>query len=246
MIGGGNRPEKPTSFSQNVRSNMGRRSDAVKARLKNLSALLKRQKACVDDVTDSEDSDEDDVPPNQPSNPSPEPDDHGFILFEECELDSDNYIPGDSDSDDLDSDHDSDEDSEDSDLEIKNEGDLLRFSAILMEAQKVAVILEEANRTRKRPKHYSGNAPRTKRYHAQKRRELASQSQKFISQYFTEKAKIPAAAVSRSADSDTKEESIIDIDEHLDQIFGGPEDTHTGMDSPSEGSEVGSNFYSVS
>ena len=84
---------------------------------------------------------------------------HGFIVFEDYETDSDDdHIPGSNDSD-----------SEDEETnEIRIEADFLHFSAILTEAQRVAVKLEQESDAPKRPKQYTGNVPCTKHFHAQK------------------------------------------------------------------------------
>ena len=49
---------------------------------------------------------------------------------------------------------------------------------------------------------------------------------------------------SEGLDLESDEESIIDIEEHLDWIFGGPEDLH--IDFPSRSPEPESDFYLVS
>jgi len=236
---------------------MGRRSRAVQSRLQNLGQLPKSQKARVDDVTD-EDSDEDspnsDASENVPSVVIGRGDldsEHGFIVFEDYESDSDgDHTPGSSESDSDSEDTDSDFEDE-NDGDIRNDADLLRFSAILTEAQRVAVKLEQEDDKPKRPKQYTGNAPRTKCFHAQKRRTLAAEGQKFISQFFTGKGKMPPRPptdqLPSSSDSDSSdEESIIDIDEHLGRIFGGQEDFDLTMANHSKNSEPDSDTKSVS
>ena len=233
---------------------MGRRSKATQSRLQNLREASKSQRTQVDDVTSDEDED------SESSGDATIVDirtgaEHrdGFIIFEDYdETDSDDdHIPGSNDSDSEDGD---DSDFEDLDElqvdsletnEIRIEADLLRFSAILAEAQRVAVKLERESDDPKRPKRYTGNAPRTKCFHAQKRRTLAAEGQKFISQFFTAKGKMPPQSVNQppiASDSDSSdEESIIDVDEHLDRIFGRGEDTGPSeISEPESGSIVSS------
>ena len=173
---------------------------------------------------------------------------YGFILFKDYESDNES-----DDSDhllnDLEEPNDSDLQDEDH-QEIRNDVELLQFTAILAEVQKVAVKLEQQIQESKPncPKHYTRTAPCTKRTHAQKRRTIAAEGQKSINQYFTASAKVPQPAPPSSQnvgpDSDDNEKFIVDIEEHLDQIFGGPEDVH--MATPSESSGSDSEFYSVS
>jgi hypothetical protein len=233
---------KQASLSQNVRLNMGRRSKAAQSRLQSLGQPPKSQKARVDDVTDSEDEGDSSPDHLDAAVNVPIEKDYGFIVFEDYESDSDDdHIPGPSDSEETESNFE-DED----DQEIKDDADLLRFSAILTEAQRVAVKLEQDSEKPKRPKHYTGNAPRTKRFHAQKRRTLAAEGQKFISQFFPGRANLPQPTVSlpdTSGYESDDEESLIDINEHLDRIFG-PEDVR--MASPSDDLTPESDFYSVS
>ena len=166
---------------------MGRRSKAVQSRVGNFGQPSKTQKARPDDVTDSdsesEGQDDDYLPSNHPEDlpirQDMDPDDYRFILFENYVSDDD--IEGLSDLEEPD-----DSDLEDEDYqEIRSDANLLQFSAILAEAQKVAVKLEQEHDELKpkRPKHYMGNAVRTKRFHAQKRHKLAAEGQKFISQF---------------------------------------------------------------
>lgn len=221
---------------------MGRRSRAIQSRLKNFQPAQKNRRARVDDVTD-EDHDEDSTSNTSGDDSEAIADvgtssEHGFVVFEDYENDSDDdHISGASDSESDSEDADSDFEDE-YNTEIRIEADLLRFSAILAEAQRVAVKLEQESDTPKR-KRYTGNAPRTKRFHAQKRRTLAAEGQKFISQFFTAKGNIPPRQsvnhppIPSESDPDSSdEESIIDVDEHLDQIFGRVE-----AESPSENSD---------
>jgi hypothetical protein len=188
---------KTRLFSQNVALGMGRRSKATQSRLQNLGEASKSQRTRVqvasDDVTSDEDASED----SESSGDAAIVDigtgaEHGFIFFEDYETDSesdddsDDHIPGSNDSEDSNSDFEDEETNE-----IKIEADLLRFSAILTEAQRIAVKLEQESDAPKRPKRYTGNAPRTKRFHAQKRRTLAAEGQKFIGQFFIAKEKMP-------------------------------------------------------
>ena len=165
---------------------MGRRSKATQSQLQNLGEAVKSQRTWVDDVTSDEDED--------PSGDTMTEDigtgaEHRFIVFEDYKTDSDDdHIPrsNDSDSEDRDSDFEDEEINK-----IRIEADLLRFSAILTEAQKVAVKLEQESDAPKHPKQYTGNAPCTKCFHVQKRHTLAAEGQKVISQSFTANRKMP-------------------------------------------------------
>jgi hypothetical protein len=120
---------------------MGRRSKATQSQLQNLGKASKVQRTWVDDDED-EDSSGDVVIEDIGTGAE-----HGFIVFEDYETDSDNdHIPGsnDSDSEDGNSDFEDEETNE-----IRIEADLLHFSAILTEAQRVAVKLESEVGTRK-------------------------------------------------------------------------------------------------
>jgi hypothetical protein len=204
---------------------MGRRSKATQSQLQNLGEASKSQRTRVDDVTSDEDENLSGDAVIEDIGTGAE---HGFIVFEDYETDSDDdHIPGsnDSDSEDRDSDF---KDEETNGIRI--EADLLHFSVILTEAQRVAVKLEQESDASKCPKRYTGNVPCTKHFHAQKRHALAAEGQKFISQFFTANGKMsPWQSVNQPpipSDSDSDdEESIVDVDEHLDQIFGRGEDT---------------------
>ena len=224
---------------------MGRKSKASQSRIGNFGQTQRaRPGADVITASDSEAEDEDYLPSNHPKDLPIRKDDNGFIFFKDYE--SDDEISSDSE--------------DDSDLEvrdeleeyqeIRNDADLLKFSAILAEAQKIAVKLErEHDESRpKRPKHYKGNAARTKRFHAQKRRTLAAEGQKFISHFFTatEKTVTPLPHADGSDPDSENNESIVDIDEHLDRIFGGPEDERINSLSESPEPEPEPEFYSVS
>jgi hypothetical protein len=81
----------------------------------------------------------------------------GFVYFEDYGTDSDDdHIPGSSDSladpEDYDGDYYDFEDELEEANEISIEGDLLRFSAILIEAQSIAVKLEKESDAPKHPK----------------------------------------------------------------------------------------------
>jgi len=219
---------------------MGRRSKATQFWLQNLREASKSQRTWVDDVTSDEDKDSSGDAVIEDIGTGAK---HRFIVFEDYETGSDDdHIPGsnDSDSEDGDSDFEDEETNE-----IRIEADLLCFSAILTKAQRVAVKLEQKSDAPKHPKQYTGNTPCTKHFHAQKRRRLAAEGQKFISQFFTANGKMPpwqsVNQPSISSDSDSSdEESIIDVDEHLDQIFGRGEDIGPSENSEPESSVVSS------
>jgi hypothetical protein len=151
-----------------------------------------------------------------------------FSVLEDDESESaSDYTP--SDSDDFDS---ADEDEYDVEGDIQNDADLLRFSSILVELQAVAVKMEakKAEFKPRRTKHYTGNSQRTKRFHAQKRHTISAKGQKFISHFF-QKQEIERLThqlsdstnldSSSDSDSDTDElgTSLINVDEHIQQIF---------------------------
>jgi hypothetical protein len=116
----------------------------------------KSQRTRVDDVTSDEDEDSSGDAVIEDIGTGAE---HRFIVFENYETNSDDdHIPGsnDSDSEDGDSDFEDEETNE-----IRIEADLLHFSAILTEAQRVAVKLEQESDAPKCPKQYTGNVPHT-------------------------------------------------------------------------------------
>jgi len=137
---------------------MGRRSKATQSRLQNLGEASKSQRTQVDDVTWYEDSSGDAAIEDIETGAE-----HRFIVFEDYETGSDDdHIPGSNDSDSKDGDSDF-EDEETN--EIRIEADLLRFSAILTEAQRVAVKLEQESDAPKRPKQYTGKVPLRTKFH---------------------------------------------------------------------------------
>lgn len=102
---------------------------------------------------------------------------------------------------DPDSDCDNDEEVEEDELnELQNEADLEHFKAVLAHAQAMAVKAEReaAGKKPKRKRHYMGNSDRTKRHHAQKRRELAATGQQLINTMFMKKAKEPTAHIAEA------------------------------------------------
>jgi hypothetical protein len=148
---------------------MGRRSKATTARINNLQKSTGPRNATVEDVFNDEDvnyEQDDDLL------------DEGFFFLDDDATEDD--------SDDCDSED--DEVDEDKLESLQNEAAIEHFNAVLREAQALAVKAErEAAGERKRKRHYSGNSERTKRYHAQKRRELATTGQKLISSMFSKK-----------------------------------------------------------
>jgi hypothetical protein len=142
---------------------MGRRSKAHQSRLKNLN---KNVTAHVNDLSD--DNDEDYVPPL----------DHETNFNAEALL----FL----DEDDLESDLELEDEEEDLVMEeMEREAAILRFSAVLTEAQIVAAKAErELMEGKSKRKPYMKNSAHNKRYHAQKRRRLAETGQPFIHQFF--------------------------------------------------------------
>jgi hypothetical protein len=151
---------------------MGKRSKAATTRINNLKKSKIIQKPPVEEVSDDEDTNFDDREDIL---------DHGFFFVDEEDMSSD--------EDDLESESEDEELDEDELDELANEAALNHFNAILSEAQKMAIKAEQeaAGQKPKRKQHYTGNSARTKRYHAQKRRELALTGQKLISSMFSKK-----------------------------------------------------------
>ena len=151
---------------------MGRRSNATLARLNNLPRPVNLQNTTVEEVSDDEDTDFEDEDFLE----------HGFFFLDEG--------PGDKEgSDDSDFDTEDEEVDEDELKGLQHEADIEHFNAILVHAQAMAIKAEReaAGEKPKRKRHYMGNSVRTKRYHAQKRRELTATGQKLISSMFVKK-----------------------------------------------------------
>src|SRR5277367_6476918 len=154
---------------------MGRRSKATISRLNNLPKQKNSQNPTVEDVPDQDDKNFDDEDFLE----------HGFFfLDEESPLEEDLDGPGGDESD-------NDAVDEDELTGLQNEADIEHFNAVLAKAQAMAVKAEReaAGEKPKRKRHYTGNADRTKRHHAKKRRELAATGQKLISLMFAKKGK---------------------------------------------------------
>lgn len=154
---------------------MGRRSKANIARIGNLPKPQNTQKTTVEDISEEDDSDyEDDILLE-----------HGFFFLDE-EISENEASDDESDEESA-----TDDDVDENELNaLKNEADIDRFNSILAHAQAMAVKAEReaAGERPKRKRHYTGNSERTKRHHAQKRRELASTGQKLISSMFMKKS----------------------------------------------------------
>jgi hypothetical protein len=113
---------------------------------------------------------------------------------------------------------------------LQNEAQIEHFNAVLREAQALAAKAErEAASERKRKRHYAGNSDRTKCYHAQKRHELATTGQKFISSMFSKKRRnsthVPEGSkavdhvVEIVDDSDSSDEDEDDVQTSLKRLF---------------------------
>lgn len=202
---------------------MGRLSKAKEARIKNL--LGARQRALVEDVTTMEDPDSDFVQ-NTTQNAA---DDLPSQVLEQGF-----FIPG--LEEDLYSDTDEGEsDDEEEAGDVKTNADISMFSQILAEAQLAAVKAEReaAYERPNRKRYYTGNALRTKRYHAQKQRKLAETGQQFIQSFFIMKLECEDAqpTLHEISDSDSEEEGLLENEsaqearEHLQRLF--PEDEET-------------------
>lgn len=157
---------------------MGRRSNTVKARISNLPRPKEAYKPTVQEIPDEEHSGSDSTNEDLLE--------QGFFIMDDGLTDEEEN-----------EDSDFEEDIDEEELEdLRNEADIEHFNAILMQAQIMAVKAEReaAGEKPKRKRHYTGNSDRTKRHHAQKRRELAAGGQKFIHSMF-------AKAEEKKADS---------------------------------------------
>lgn len=206
--GKGKKMSKKNIELPSLRQNMGRRSKATNARLHNLGHAKESQKTWLEDVTDTDD--EDYIPPIAAQHPPQESEAYGYICCNELE---------DSDSD---SDDDASEFDEDEAAELQTEAEILLFSAILSEAQAIAIKLEfdAAELKPKRKRHYTKNSVRTKQHYTQKRKALAMTGQKFISAFFAKQETAPTTEATDASDTEPEEEMTeINIQEHLDNIF---------------------------
>lgn len=192
---------------------MGRRSNATLARLNNLPRPVNPQNLTVEEVSNDEDTDFEDEDFLQ----------HGFFFLDEG--------PGDEEGSDDSSDTENEEVDEDELKGLQNEADIEHFNMILVHAQAMVFKAEReaAGEKPKRKRHYMGNSVRTKKYHAQKCRELTATDQKFISSMFlkketlksplTEGNKAPPEVADDLAFSDGKEDD--EIEASLKQLFPG-------------------------
>lgn len=185
---------------------MGRLSKATIARRRNGRA----QNPTVEDVSEDEDMnfEEDDLL------------DEGFFFLDEGD-------PLDEGSNNFSEDEDEEVD-EDEPNELQNEAAINHFNAVLREAQDMAVKAEReaAGGKPKRKRHYTRNAPRTKRYHAQMRRELSASGQTLISSMFHKKSNsIPQSSTAHPPetieimDEDCEPEEEDEIDASLQRLF---------------------------
>ena len=184
---------------------MGRKSKASQARLNNLrNCAPKPYHPTVEDVSDTEDMD---YMPRDDLDLVSEAD------VEEGERDCNEfqekiYVPADaSDGDDMSATDYSDlEDMElddDEEADIINDAALLAFSSVLQRAQDIATAAENKKwGERKRPKRYAKNSTRTLRRHAQKRRKLATEGQRPISDWVQPMQQLepPTTSMTSSAD----------------------------------------------
>ena len=134
----------------------------------------------------------------------------------------------DSDSDDSTDSDDSEEEVDEEELTgLQNEADIEHFNAVLAQAQAMAVKAEReaAGEIPKRKRRYMGNSDRTKRHHAQRRRELAATGQKLISSMFTkrqpESIQTPQDTVELvdNSDSDSSDADDDEIEASLNELF---------------------------
>jgi hypothetical protein len=152
---------------------MARQSKLTLSRLNNLGKHANPKKLFVEDVYDDDDSESEDKDYLE----------QGFFFLDEgSPLEED--IDG--------SDSEEEEIGEDKLNGLQNEADIEHFNAVLAHAQAMAVKAErEATGEKpKRKRHYTGNSDRTKRHHTQKRRELGTTGQNFISSMLLRSATI--------------------------------------------------------
>ncbi|TFK18794.1 hypothetical protein FA15DRAFT_709549 [Coprinopsis marcescibilis] len=203
---------------------MGRRSKKSNTRLSNLSKTYSHQKQSQNINTSSKDED---YTPNSTSSAS-ENSETNPILFPVLEEDvsSSDY--------DLDPDLEAEEIDKNKLEDLKNEEEMYRFSSILQGAQKLAVKAEREQKEQKPhcPRHYTGNAPQTKQFYAQKRRELAAGGQAFIHAFLKKKAPDPPKTPQNNTEnipeevdtvSDDEDDDNSDIEEAISTIFEHPE-----------------------
>lgn len=190
---------------------MGRRSKATVARLNDLMKPANPQNPTVEEVFDKEDADFEDADFLE----------QGFFFLDEEHPAEDESDGSDSDDGEVD---------EDELTGLQNEVDIEHFNAVLAQAQAMAVKAEReaAGEKPKRKRHYTGNSARTKRHHAQKRRELTTTGQKLISSMFTknrkestltEGNKLLPDVIEITDDSDGLDEGEDEVEASLKQLF---------------------------
>ncbi|KAG6851921.1 hypothetical protein C0991_004944 [Blastosporella zonata] len=206
---------------------MARASKAKLARRNNAQKLNQTRKPYVEDVSDSEDHDY--IPYSSCTNVD-RICDETCVCTEDTDMDTD-----DSDIEDMDLD-------QEEAAKMGTEAEILRFSAILVEAQAVTVKAER-EATESKPKwkhHYTGNAPRTIRHYALKRRKLASTGQKFIHQFFEKNSRTTEEdmglndTLNEGMGGKEQEDELVEeenqVEEGLQQIFPENEEfCRTGM-----------------
>ncbi|KAG5633536.1 hypothetical protein H0H81_007009, partial [Sphagnurus paluster] len=104
--------------------------------------------------------------------------------------------------------------------ELTKEARINHFNVVLFEAQAMAVRAEReaAGGKPKWKHHYTGNSKCTKCHHAQKRQELASTSQKFISAWFLNKEKGKGPKIDNSESLEVNED---EVEASMKQLFPG-------------------------
>lgn len=175
------------------------------------------QKTTIEDVTHSKD--EDCIPRQQPV----ETEDileQGFFFLDEGSDESD-------EESDLE-----DEVDEDELLELQSEAKIHRFNSILAEVQKIAMQAEKeaAGLKPKRKRYYTGNAPRTIRRHALKRRQIEATGQKFINSWFlkAEETDQPTEHICPVGGDESEEEEFAEpeIEERVNHLFSTQNQIH--------------------
>jgi hypothetical protein len=173
---------------------MGRKSKSAKSSINNLGSRAKRRHSVtIEEVEETNDSvyELGPVPKADPEHGNDGMSEEGFIFegndgslilmgfLGDLEEESLPDFSSDSDSD--------EEDSEEGDYqEVNNLSDLEQFSNILVEAQRVAVEVEnERLKDSNRPKHYSKNSARTKRRQNQIRKDLEKQGYFSVKDWFS-------------------------------------------------------------
>ncbi|KAJ7434668.1 hypothetical protein FB451DRAFT_1195158 [Mycena latifolia] len=227
---------------------MGRKSKSTKARQNNARIATQSRRATMEEVPDE---DPDGITAasscvlSGSNHALPHPHSHPFNALcesEDCGSDSGwdfdlgNELP-DLDCEHLDARGDTETDLDDEIVEaqeISDASELDTFTKFLVDAQDVARKAERArDPTRKRPKHYLGNAPQMKRRHAQKERELKSKGFLNVFDYMKKVKEDKLACAAEQTGSEMEPNAVPDA-----PVLGGPAPSEPDEDIESEEDEA--------